>query len=195
MEEEVHYLSEVMSAANKHGLIPIGLVTMYPQHYQTQASTEREKHVTHSARISPVRESQLSQVPRLGLDVTCNTSLAPINGVGNCRILVGRIVYKELTHRSKKKRGPHPLIPYHHLVEQKQEVPPSCSPISPPTTTLRNKVSSFSLSSLQQEQTEQNPPLCSSPLSSSPLTLWYLCDRVISCNHISFIFYLLCVNV
>ena len=131
MEEEVHYLSEVMSAANKHGLIPIGLVTMYPQHYQTQASTEREKHVTHSARISPVRESQLSQVPRLGLDVTCNTSLAPINGVGNCRILVGRIVYKELTHRSKKKRGPHPLIPYHHLVEQKQEVPPSCSPIPP----------------------------------------------------------------
>ena len=64
MEEEVHYLSEEMSAANKHGLIPIGLVTMYPQHYQTQASTEREKHVTHSARISPVRESQLSQVPR-----------------------------------------------------------------------------------------------------------------------------------
>jgi len=164
MEEEVHYLSEVMSAANKHGLIPIGLVTMYPQHYQTQASTEREKHVTHSARISPVRESQLSQVPRLGLDVTCNTSLAPINGVGNCRILVGRIVYKELTHRSKKKRGPHPLIPYHHLVEQKQEVPPSCSPIPPHYYPQEQGFFLLSLLSSAGADRTESPPLFLTPL-------------------------------
>ena len=93
--------------------------------------------------------------------------------MGNCRLLVGRILYKELIHKTKGKDSTTNLSPL------------------PPPSQGRKKDSTTNLSPLQlppsyhlQVIKDSPPPLTTYP--SSPPTFDPLCDRVIFSNHISF---------